>query len=270
MEYMDLPRGEYVFQVKAVDRDLNYSEAPAQVRVAIQPSYGRMALIGSLGIAIVVAMVTSGYAVKRRREAMRHAREAREVAEEAREAAESANRAKSLFLANMSHEIRTPLNAILGYAQILQRGDALQSAQRDAVNTIENSGRHLLGLINDVLDLSRIESGRMEVQNKDFDLTGLVEGLSVMFELRCEQKGLGWRVEWESAAEEQGSRGAEETPPPLRPSAPLREPGGRVWVHGDEGKLRQVLINLCSNAVKFTDADEVRLTIRESTTRRSV
>jgi CheY-like chemotaxis protein len=171
-----------------------------------------------------------------------------------------------MFLSNMSHEIRTPLNAILGYAHILQRSTTLQPAEHDAVDTIEDSGEHLLGLIDDILDLSRIESGRMEVQNRDFDLTGLIEGLSVMFELRCEQKGLEWSVEWESAAEEQRSGGAEGSPQLPYPSAPLRETGGRMWVHGDEGKLRQVLINLCSNGVKFTDTGEVRLTIRESTT----
>jgi signal transduction histidine kinase len=112
----------------------------------------------------------------------------------AKETAEAANRAKSEFLANMSHEIRTPLNAVLGYAQILQRDASLPTKYRDPVQTIERSGTHLLGLINDILDLSKIEAGRLELSPTDFDLKGLVDDISTMFSLRCEQKGLSWRV----------------------------------------------------------------------------
>jgi len=147
---------------------------------------------------------------------------------------ESANRAKSVFLANMSHEIRTPLNAVLGYAQILRRDASIQSKHRDAVETIERSGTHLLGLINDILDLSKIEAGQLELNEINFELKGLVDDISTMFSLRCQQKGLEWRLE-----------GLD----------------GKVLVHGDEGKLRQVLINLLGNAVKFTDAGAVTLGI---------
>ena len=159
-----------------------------------------------------------------------------------RKAAEAANQAKSMFLANMSHEIRTPMNAILGYAQLLRRNEDLPTDQRNAIGTIETSGRHLLALINDILDISKIEAGRMELQNSDFDLTALIEGLSVMFQLRCEDKGLAWRVEWKHGRLE-----------------------SRILVHGDENKLRQVLINLLSNAVKFTEEGEVVLRMREFT-----
>jgi len=156
--------------------------------------------------------------------------------EEAKQAADGANRAKSIFLANMSHEIRTPLNAILGYAQILERDPDLPTTHRNAVSTIDRSGNHLLTLINEILDLSKIESGRMELVVVDFDLREMVSELSAMFELRCRQNGLGWRV-----------NGLDSAPVPVR---------------GDAAKLSQVLVNLLGNAVKFTDSGEITLRIK--------
>ncbi len=158
--------------------------------------------------------------------------EARTGAEEARRIAEEANQIKSLFLANMSHEIRTPMNAILGYAQILQANPDLSNDQRKGIETIGDSGQHLLGLINDILDISKIEAGRQQLNPSDFNLRSLVQGLGTMFEVRCRQKGLGWRLEEDL-------------------------PAG--FVYGDENKLRQVLSNLLGNAVKFSDAGEVVL-----------
>jgi signal transduction histidine kinase len=134
----------------------------------------------------------------------------------------------------MSHEIRTPMNAILGYAQILNSDPELQPSQRKAVETIGSSGEHLLGLINDILDISKIEAGREALHSTDFDLRGMVEGLGNMFEMRCQQKGLNWRMATDLSA----SR-----------------------VHGDVGKLRQILINLVGNAVKFTQSGEVKLQV---------
>ncbi len=153
----------------------------------------------------------------------------------AKEAAEAANRAKSVFLANMSHELRTPLNAILGFSQLMLHDGRFTSGQRENLEIIERSGDHLLGLINSILDLSKIEAGRMEVQPEDFDLYLLLLDVGEMFGLRTRQKGLQLEV--------------------------ILDPQVPVWVHADQGKLRQVVINLLSNAVKFTDEGGIVLQV---------
>jgi signal transduction histidine kinase/CheY-like chemotaxis protein len=158
------------------------------------------------------------------------------VRKEAEAAADAANRAKSEFLANMSHEIRTPMNAILGYSQILARDGALHPFQRDAVATIASSCDHLLRLIDEILDLSKIDAGRMELAPSDFDLAALVRELAAMFQQPCEEKQIGLRITG------------------LRTDVPQ-------WVRGDAGKLRQVLINLLGNAVKFTASGRVTLSV---------
>ena len=155
--------------------------------------------------------------------------------EEAMAEADAANRAKSRFLANVSHEIRTPMNAILGYAQLLQRSPDLALEHRSAVETIHGSGSHLLNLLDDVLELSKIESGRPELHEKDFDLDRLLARVESMFVVRCAQQDLTWSLD-----------------------QPAQEP---LWVRGDESKLTQVLINLLSNAVKYTSRGGVLLEV---------
>lgn len=154
----------------------------------------------------------------------------------AKEAAEAANRAKSVFLANMSHELRTPLNAILGFSDLMVRDSKLTPEQREDIRIISRSGLHLLALINDILDMSKIEAGKLVLEEHAFDLQMMLEGLADMFRLRARDKGLGLKV-YHAA------------------NIPR-------YVHADEGKLRQVLINILGNAIKFTQEGNIELRVR--------
>jgi signal transduction histidine kinase/CheY-like chemotaxis protein len=165
------------------------------------------------------------------------------IRKQAEAAAAAASKAKSEFLANMSHEIRTPMNSILGYAQILERDPALSPFQRDALATISSSCDHLLHLVNTILDLSKIDAGRMELAISDFDLSALGYEVAAFFQNACEEKVIGLRT------------------------IGLAEYSG-VCVRGDEGKLRQILINLLGNAIKFTASGCVILRIAKEEKRR--
>jgi len=155
---------------------------------------------------------------------------------QAKDQAETANRTKSAFLASMSHELRTPLNAILGFSEMLGRDPGATNAQQNMIAIINNSGEHLLGMINDVLDLSKIEAGRINLESEAFDLQAMLEDIGRMFDVRAERAQLRFDLEI--------------------------NPTRAHHIKSDPGKLRQILINLLGNAVKFTEQGGVTLRAR--------
>jgi predicted ATPase/signal transduction histidine kinase/CheY-like chemotaxis protein len=163
---------------------------------------------------------------------------ANQEAERAKETSEKANRAKSEFLANMSHELRTPLNAVLGFSQLLHRDPSTLPEQRKKLSIINRSGEHLLTLINDVLTMSKIESGRTTLHETIFDLQALLSSIHEMLLMKASSKNLYFEFECFQ--------------------------GTPQFIQTDQGKLRQVLINLLGNAIKFTQKGSVKLRVSQN------
>ncbi len=161
--------------------------------------------------------------------------EANKLLQFAKEKAEAANRAKSLFLANMSHELRTPLNAILGFTQLMTRDKAIPEERLEELGIISRSGEHLLTLINDILDIAKIEAGQTILTPKIFNLYQFMQGIEEMFHSRAMGKGMQFVMK--------------------------KDTGLPVYVKADENKLRQVLINLLGNAIKFTEKGSISLSV---------
>lgn len=194
---------------------------PVFLTPGIYVAKASMLLLGGFGAAFVA------------RELSRRQRASLSALEE-RNREQHANTMKSQFLADMSHEIRTPLNAVIGYAQLLETDHAITPAQRKAVDAIQVGGRHLLAVVNDVLDISKIEAGGETLTPSRFNLTALLQELTLIFAARSAEKRLSWVFDMNT------------------------QPGD---VAADEAKLRQVLTNILGNAVKFTDSGHVALRV---------
>ena len=158
---------------------------------------------------------------------MRESMMQNQILSEALATAEEANKAKTAFLSNMSHEIRTPMNAIIGLDSLALRDETLKPETREYLEKIGGSAKHLLGLINDILDMSRIESGRMTIRREEFSFRDMIEQICTMVMSQCEEKGLKFACSVKGVSD---------------------------YYIGDDMKLKQVLINILSNAIKFTDA----------------
>ncbi|HJU84187.1 MAG TPA: ATP-binding protein [Holophagaceae bacterium] len=257
----DTPMYPFLWFIVAANASTTYARAMRYVHLGIvsyllmvflSPRVGHPVTWGRVGISlaflyfggILLAMPTLMVDAlrKRNREAYgaiarlnEHLEAQAESLREARAAAERANQAKSTFLASMSHELRTPLNAVLGFTQLMIRGQRLSPEDQEHAGRILRSGEHLLGLINDVLSIAKIEAGRLVLNPTVFNLRDLGRDLELMLRDRAQAKGLALQVDL--------------------------DPGAPEAVVGDEGKLRQILLNLLGNAVKFTGRGSVRLRI---------
>ncbi|WP_437774750.1 ATP-binding protein [Sorangium sp. So ce1097] len=238
--YTNLAPGAYTFQVWGRDHAGNVA-GPAAVAFRVRPAPWRT-WWAYLGYAAALSGLAYGGVRLRLRALDRRNQELERLVEQrtaelkaAKEAADTANQAKTTFLASMSHELRSPLNGILGYAQLLQRAADLAPAHRAGIEVVRRSGEHLLTLIDDVLDLARIEAGRMDLSPSDVHLPSLVQGVAALSQVRATQKGLAFEVVYAD--------------------------GVPAWVRADEKRLTQVLLNLLGNAIKFTAAGRVTLRV---------
>ncbi|MCP4403497.1 MAG: response regulator [bacterium] len=247
--YTNLHGGEYIFRVKGTNHDGVWNETGTSILVTVIPPWWGTWWFRTLVLLLIIGSAAGGYFWRvhaleaRSRQLELQVTERTHELQVAKEKAEVANQAKSTFLSNMSHELRSPLNAILGFAQVLNRSHTLSSEDQENIGIIRRGGEHLLTLINQVLDLSKIEAGRMTLNAKNCDLHRLLHDVQDMFALRADTKGLQLLFEQD-----------ENVP---------------RFVRIDEIKLRQVLINLLNNAIKFTEEGGIAVRVKGQECERS-
>ncbi len=253
--YTNLHAGNYLFRVQGSNNDGVWNSKGVALAITVLPPWWATWWVRSIAGLIVVGLMLAIYRSRvksLRRQAARLELQVIQRTQElqiaknaaiqrthelqiAKNAAEQANQAKSIFLANMSHELRTPLNAILGFSNLLRESRRVPQKERRDLDIINRSGEHLLSLINDVLDMAKIDAGRIAIENAPLDLTDLVSGVMDLMRLRAEEKGLKLCFQ--------------------------QTPDFCQFVQADGEKLRQVLINLVGNAVKYTERGSVTLRV---------
>ena len=238
--YAGLNPGTYTLRIIGSNNDDVWNEVGASLKVSVVPPFWRtwhfytlciLTLFGMTGFIYYTQLQTRTHRLEAEKEAALH-----KAAEREKIAAQAANKAKSIFLANMSHELRTPLNGILGYAQVLRRSQGIPPSELEGLDVIYKSGRHLLTLINDILDLAKVEAGKMNLHSAQVDLPEFLYGVVGIMRMDANQKVIQFVFE-----------GLEDCP---------------AVVEADEKRLRQVLLNLLGNAVKFTNEGSVTLRVR--------
>ncbi|MCP4348757.1 MAG: response regulator [Desulfobacterales bacterium] len=241
--YTNLRGGEYIFRVRGSNNDGVWNEEGASLRITVTPPWWETWWFKTIAAFLILGSAFGAYRWRvraleyRGRELECQVSERTKELAVAKEKAEIANQAKSTFLANMSHELRTPLNVILGFSRMLGRSANLGPEEKKNTSVICRSGEHLLNLINDVLEMSRIEAGRIVLSENDFDLHRILDDVKDMFFLKSREKGLRLISECDA--------------------------GVPRYIRTDEAKLRQVLVNLIGNAVKFTEKGGIFLRVRQ-------